>query len=326
MSNFQQRYPGLKKLLNKNKVPVHISKNFLYVPDFDDSLMEIIKMNEHIQTLESKEFYYKRYFPPCDERLEFFRNNLVPWIDSIKPLKGLRLLEIGCGTGSSSIALAEQGADITSIDINEKSLTEAKIRCQLYGLNIRFCLLNATDIKSNFEQGIFDFIIFMASIEHMTIEERIQSLKMAYELLPRHGLLCIAGSPNRLHFMDSHTSHLPFFHWLPDDLAIKYSRFSRRIQYSQHLKECDLEKDKMEQLYRWGRGFSFHEIEIALKPIEELKILSNLVSFLRDKNIFYSIGSKFTSNYKYEKFMHKRFPNINEAFFQPYIDIIFEKD
>lgn len=326
MSYSRHKYSGFFKRLLKNKIPAHLSGNFLPIPNFDDRILDIIEMNDPMNPLESKEFFYRKYIDTGNDRLEFFRNKLIPWVDSIKPLKGLRLLEIGCGTGSSSIAFAEQGAQVTSIDINEKSLAEARVRCQLYGLNISFYLLNAADIKDKFEPGSFDLIIFMASIEHMTIEERIQSLKMAYEILPQKGLLCIAGSPNRLHFMDSHTSRLPFFHWLPDCLAVPYSQFSDRNEYSQHLKEVTSENEKMEQLYRWGRGFSFHEIEIALKPLAELKIASNLLSFLRNKNLLYAIGTRFTANYKYEKFLHKRFPAINEAFLQPYIDLVIEKD
>ena len=41
------------------------------------------------------------------ERLESDRRLVVPWLDDAKPLHGQQILEIGCGTGSSTIALAE---------------------------------------------------------------------------------------------------------------------------------------------------------------------------------------------------------------------------
>lgn len=84
--------------------------------------------------------------------------------------------------------------------------------------------------------------------------------------------------------------------------------------------------EKLEQLYRWGRGISFHDIEIALRPMNELKIVSDLTSFLRKKNFLYALATAFTSNFKYEKFLSKEFPDINKAFFRPYIDIVIEKE
>jgi 2-polyprenyl-3-methyl-5-hydroxy-6-metoxy-1,4-benzoquinol methylase len=41
------------------------------------------------------------------QRLHFDRYQFVPWLSSILPLKGARILEIGCGTGSASVSLAE---------------------------------------------------------------------------------------------------------------------------------------------------------------------------------------------------------------------------
>ncbi|MCX7726884.1 MAG: hypothetical protein N2053_08550, partial [Chitinispirillaceae bacterium] len=39
-------------------------------------------------------------------RLEGFRRSVILWIWSIKDLKCSKILEIGCGTGSSTLALA----------------------------------------------------------------------------------------------------------------------------------------------------------------------------------------------------------------------------
>lgn len=319
--------PILRKLLFDMKVPAHLSENFRFIPELLAKYREIIEKNEPTAGhYRKKELYYKNSFNFGNERLEYFRHVLVPWLDSVRRLKGLRMLEIGCGTGSSTIAFAEQGVHVTAIDFNENFLFEAKSKCQLYGLNVRFILLNAADVKKILEQEIFDIIVFMASIEHMTIQERIQSLSATYELLPGNGLLCITGSPNRLHFKDSHTFNLPFFNWLPDELAIRYARFSERSDFNRHMSEIDDAKEKTVQLYRWGRGFSFHEIELAVKPLSELKIKSDLKSFMRKRNILYGLGSRFASNDKYERFLHKLYPGIDRAFFQPYIDIIIEKD
>src|SRR5215831_3740692 len=49
-------------------------------------------------------------------RLESDRSDVIPWLDASRCLLGATVLEIGCGTGSSTVALAEQGARVTAID------------------------------------------------------------------------------------------------------------------------------------------------------------------------------------------------------------------
>lgn len=322
-----KRIQIIEKLFADIHILAHISKNFKFVPDFELKFKEKRIENNHllIDNNASLESADKKFFDMLDERLQGHRKQIIPWLDSVKRLEGLRILEIGCGNGSSTIAFAEQGATVTAIDVDESLLSDAKIRCQLYGLEVKFHLMNAAEVNQVFANEVFDLVIFMASLEHMTLDERLQSMKATYELLPKGGLWCIVGTPNRLHFLDSHTSHIPFFHWLPDELAVKYSQFSSRIEYKQEIMDIDDEKEKMLQFYRWGRGVSFHEIELALKPLNELKIISNKTIFFRNRNWLYKIGTQFSSNYKYETFLNRLYPNIHRGFFQAYLDMIFEK-
>lgn len=301
--------PYLRNMVKGIPVPRHLSRNF-----HDDFCNE----PDDINSIGSKNH--------SDYRLDYFRKTLIPWIDSVKRLQGLRILEIGCGTGSSTVAFAEQGAMVTAIDIDEPILSTAKERCQNKGLEVEFILLNAAEIKQNLANKTFDLVIFMASLEHMTFEERIQSLRSGYEILPPKGLFCIAGSPNRLHFMDSHTSLIPFFHWLPDELAIQYSVNSSRMEYKVHMADIIHNNENMEPFYRWGRGISFHEIELAIKPLQEIRIISDLYSYIRKKNFTYSILCRFTSNFRYERLLSKLFPDYHPCFFRPYLDVIMEKE
>ena len=311
----------IKRLFVDIHIPSHLSRNFRSVSDFESKFKE-----KRVEKGVSVELVDEMFFSLFDERLDGHRKQIIPWLDSVKPLKGLRILEIGCGSGASTLAFAEQGAIVTAIDVDDSLLSDAKIRCELYGLDVNFHLMNATEVEKVFVNEVFDIVIFMASLEHMTLEERLQSMKGAYELLPKGGLWCIIGTPNRLHFLDSHTSHLPFFHWLPDDLAIQYSQFSSRFDYRRQMMDMADGKERMLEFYRWGRGVSFHEIEIALKPLDQLKVVSNKAEFLRNKNRLYKIGTKFSSNYKYEVFLKKLYPRIHRGFFQAYLDMVFEKE
>lgn len=318
-----KRLKIVQKIFLGYKVPTYISRNFKFPSNFELNYKD--KWNYKNQFSNSYNSY-SVVQNELDERLESFRKQTIPWLDSVKKLKNLRILEIGCGNGMSTIALAEQGAKVTAIDIEENLLRDAKIRCEIYELDVKFYLLNATEIDYVLSDQVFDMIIFMASLEHMTLDERLISMKKTYAMLPSGGVWCIIGTPNRLHFLDSHTSFLPFFNWLPDELAQKYLSFSSRHDYKEHLLGINDKKEKLLQFYRWGRGVSFHEIEIAIKPLNELNIISCATNFYRKRNWFYKIAKRFSSNDKYELYFTKRYPGIHGGFFQPYLDLIFQKD
>ena len=107
-----------------------------------------------------------------------------------------------------------------------------------------------------------------AVLEHMTIEERLYAMKDAWGILKPGGKLCIIGTPNRLHLLDSHTSQMPFRNWLPDDFTLmKYLSFSQRKNYKSNFVEnndSDNQGKLILEVYRWGRGGSFYEIELTL--------------------------------------------------------------
>ena len=210
-------------------------------------------------------------------RLEIDRRTIIPWLHSARRLRDARILEIGCGTGSSTLALAEQGAKVIGVDIDEGALAVARDRLEAYGVRAELRAMNAAGIKAAFGAESFDMIIFFACLEHMTLEERLRSLRDAWDMLPAGGLLAIVETPNRLWYFDDHTSRLPFFHWLPDELAFDYSRFSPRENFNDLYREHDAAS--REHFLRRGRGMSFHELEIAIGPVRQLNVVSSLSSF-----------------------------------------------
>jgi ubiquinone/menaquinone biosynthesis C-methylase UbiE len=215
-------------------------------------------------------------------RLENDRQNTVPWLDSARRLSGTRILEIGCGTGCSTLALAEQGALVTSIDIDEPSMNVARLRCKLYGVNAEIHFANATEIGTLFAGRDFDFVIFYASLEHMTHHERLTSLAAAWKLLAPNALLCVIETPNRLWLSDGHTSQLEFYHWLPDELAFEYSRFSPRASFRDAYREFN--EANFTDFLRRGRGASYHEFHLALGIApKDLNVISSLMTFKRQR-------------------------------------------
>jgi len=205
-------------------------------------------------------------------RLQIARVQVVPWLESVRPLQTARVLEIGCGTGSSVVALAERGAEVIGVDLDEGSLQVARERCALHGVNAELHLANATDLAQLFRNTAFDIIIFYGALEHMVIEERLRAIAYTWAMLRSGDLWCVIETPNRLWHTDRHTARLPFYHWLPDELAFKYARFSQRTNF----RECYDEStdERLLHFRRRGRGVSFHEFHVALGASDAFEVVS----------------------------------------------------
>ncbi len=313
---------GLYKL---NEVPQYIKAKFLYLDKanaekLDKGVKEYFKTDLNAEDIE--ENLTSHNFG----RLENFRSRHIYFLDKLIGLKGKKVLEIGCGTGSSSIALAEQEATVYGLDVDDKSLILAKERTELYGLTDKIELKkgNATEIDQIYQHDFFDIVIFFASIEHMTYDERIDSLKAAWKVLKKGGALCILGTPNRLWMFDSHTSYLPFYDWLPDELAYKYTQFSTR-QYFNKLYKRDFNATR-EEFARWGRGVSYHELELAIKHITEIPVIGDLHSFERPKTLIQKLAYKRTDEYKYKQILANQGPKgLDMGFYEYYLDIAVRK-
>jgi S-adenosylmethionine-dependent methyltransferase len=257
-------------------------------------------------------------------RLEGDRQKIIPWLDKARPLGNTSVLEIGCGTGCSTVALAEQGAKVTAIDIDEGSLVVANERSRAYGLDVSFAHANAMDANKLFSDQHFDYIIFHATLEHMTVEERIAAMRATWDMLSEGGLWCVIETPNRLWYFDAHTSLLPFFMWLPDELAFEYSRFSPRDNYRELYRE-QTDQSRLNFLRR-GRGVSFHEFEISMKPVRALRIKSSLNVTYGERGITRILKRRFSHEYRYISLLRRIAPDLHEGFLQSFLYLIIEKD
>ena len=307
------------------KVPKHVSKNFIKLDESKFSqIQDIIYKLCSAENYKTTENRLADIDSLLTGRLEESRNKHIPFLIEKIGIKGKRILEIGCGTGSTTLALAEQGAIVTGLDISESAIQIAKKRLDIYGVNANFEVANATEIKEKNNNRKWDIIIFFASLEHMTNQERIVSIQNAYNILNDGGHLCIFNTPNRLWPFDIHTSYLPFYHWLQDEIAIAYSPNSERKEFSFFSQN---NKDKDIDLYRWGRGASYHEVELAIKPASELKVIGSVPIFLRKYSFIQTISYKRSSEYKYKKILAEFGPkNLHPGFYECYLDIMIEKN
>ena len=102
-------------------------------------------------------------------RLQFIRDKLCDHFDrdplSMQPLKGLRVLDVGCGGGLIAEPLARMGAKVTGIDASEKNTVTAQVHAAESGLNIDY---KATTVEELAAVGeIFDAVISLEVVEHV---------------------------------------------------------------------------------------------------------------------------------------------------------------
>lgn len=122
-------------------------------------------------------------------------------------------------------------------------------------------------------------------------------------------------TPNRLWYYDGHTSLLPFYHWLPNELAF----FSPRANFRELWQ--DYEADK-EEFLRTGGGASFHEFDLAIRPTATPRVVSSLSTF---QGLRYE-PQRSVLERRYKAMLRKIYPSVHPGFSDDSLFLIIEKD
>jgi ubiquinone/menaquinone biosynthesis C-methylase UbiE len=107
--------------------------------------------------------------------------------------EGMRVLEIGCGTGALTMAMVRGGAHVTAIDLSKEMLAEAEMRFKAAGLenNIDLLLMDASEIDLRFKSASFDLIVSSLAFSEMTSQAQAYVLHACGGLLSPEGKLAI---------------------------------------------------------------------------------------------------------------------------------------
>lgn len=90
----------------------------------------------------------------------------LAWIDGLAKLRGKKVLDVGCGGGILSEAMARLGAKVTGIDLSEKALRVAQLHLLESSLVVDYQLSSAEDF-SNLNQEKFEAVTCMELLEHV---------------------------------------------------------------------------------------------------------------------------------------------------------------
>ena len=84
---------------------------------------------------------------------------------SDKPLKGLRVLDVGCGGGILAESMARHGASVTGIDVVEKNIRIASLHAAQQDLGIEYSMKTASSLAES--GNVFDVVLNMEVVEHV---------------------------------------------------------------------------------------------------------------------------------------------------------------
>jgi 2-polyprenyl-3-methyl-5-hydroxy-6-metoxy-1,4-benzoquinol methylase len=205
---------------------------------------------------------------------------LIPWIEQTVPLAGKTVLEYGCGNAAVSCAFAERAKRVIGVDIDPTWIELGNEELAKHGLkNVQLELHPIETILGAVaaRRGQIDVFLLYAVLEHLTIEERLAVLRLAREVVKPDGAIVVCEAPNRLIYFDHHTAQMPFFHLLPEELALEYRHRSDRGEIKQALDDAAVagHAAALEALVRLGRGVSFHEFEVVFGDLSRHVIASN---------------------------------------------------
>ncbi|MCP4075930.1 MAG: bifunctional 2-polyprenyl-6-hydroxyphenol methylase/3-demethylubiquinol 3-O-methyltransferase UbiG [Gammaproteobacteria bacterium] len=104
-------------------------------------------------------------------------------------LAGKKVLDIGCGGGILSEAMAARGGDVTGIDMAEQSLDVAKMHLHESGLKVDYQMITAEQFADQNENQ-FDVVCCLEMLEH--VPDPVSIINAAAKALKPDGTLVLS--------------------------------------------------------------------------------------------------------------------------------------
>ena len=123
-------------------------------------------------------------------RIKYLKENIIEHFklkQTNSPLKGLNILDIGCGGGLLSEPITRLGAKVTAIDASKKNIQVAKFHAKKNNLKINYLCSSPEKLDLNKK---FDVVLNMEIVEH--VEDLNFFIKKSSNLLKKNGLMFIA--------------------------------------------------------------------------------------------------------------------------------------
>jgi len=141
-------------------------------------------------------------------------------------VRGLRVLDLGCGQGFFSRRLARRGAKVTGVDIAEKMVDLAQAHEKKHALGIQYRVMDAATVNEAWPRGAFELAVACMSLHDMADPEAV--LRASHRVLAKDG---------RMAFSIVHpTNSTAFREWETNEkgeyLALKIDHYFEKGEYA----------------------------------------------------------------------------------------------
>lgn len=206
-------------------------------------------------------------------RVAFVRDRLCRRLGrdakQLKPLKGLRLLDLGCGGGLLSEPLARLGAEVVGADPAPENIAAASRHAAAVGLEIYYRAATAEELAGSGER--FDAIVAMEVLEHLA---DLDSFVTACGVLLAPGGLLFLATLNRTvkSFGLAIVGAEYLLRWLPPGTH-HWNKFVRPHELASALRAAGLELtelagvayDPLRERWTLGRDLAVNYMAVAEK-------------------------------------------------------------
>lgn len=124
---------------------------------------------EYFSKFNDKELI-KNLFVNVDKKLKEYSDTYKYAYELIDPVEGKIVLDLGCGSGKSSVILAKKGAQVNAIDISKISIDYARKRAQVNHVEDKIVFEIGSVEKLKFDSNSFDLVFGIGLLHHVNIQ------------------------------------------------------------------------------------------------------------------------------------------------------------
>lgn len=144
--------------------------------------------------------YFEEAEHVTDHESPFQRYRVAKVLELHRPEPGERVVDLGCGWGTFSFALAELASRVVGVDFSEKSIAFCERRLAAEPReNLRFVRADAGD--TGLEGGAWDLVVAADLFEHLYPEDSTRVVDEAFRLLRPGGRFSV-WTPHRGHVLE----------------------------------------------------------------------------------------------------------------------------
>ena len=108
-------------------------------------------------------------------------------MELLNPIKGKRILELGCGRGELSVWLAKHGARVTAIDLGPDLVAAARALARVNAVDCEFRVGNIANLP--FDAATFDVVVGFHILHHLTEADVIKTVRECHRVLDAGGIV-----------------------------------------------------------------------------------------------------------------------------------------